>query len=121
MALGWPLVATAEDSAESTQAIPPSAQEVSPTEAAAPARMFDSVAEETASLADQRGAADTASLSEITAIGKVKDNVAENLTTGSNFITEGSFAGSNGFSTVLQNSGNNVLIQNATIVNVQVQ
>ncbi|MBS1132429.1 MAG: hypothetical protein H6R16_3431, partial [Proteobacteria bacterium] len=32
-----------------------------------------------------------------------------------------SFAGAAGFSTVVQNSGNNVLIQNATIINLRVQ
>lgn len=53
--------------------------------------------------------------------GAVSENQAYNLTTGSNLVTEGSFAGANGLSTVIQNSGNNVLIQNSTIVNLQVQ
>jgi len=53
--------------------------------------------------------------------GVVSDNQAYNLTTGSNTISEGSFAGSSGMPMVIQNSGNNVLIQNATILNVQVQ
>lgn len=53
--------------------------------------------------------------------GAVSENQASNLTTGSNLITDGSFAGANGLSTVIQNSGNNVLIQNSTIVNLQVQ
>ena len=53
--------------------------------------------------------------------GVVSDNQAYNLITGGNSISEGSFAGSSGMPTVIQNSGNNVLIQNATIVNVQVQ
>jgi hypothetical protein len=53
--------------------------------------------------------------------GVVADNKASNLTTGMNVISEGAFAGSSGLSTVIQNSGNNVLIQNATIVNVQVK
>lgn len=53
--------------------------------------------------------------------GVVSDNQAYNLNTGSNLVTDGSFAGSSGFSTVVQNTGNNVLIQNSTIVNVQVQ
>jgi len=53
--------------------------------------------------------------------GVVKDNYAKNLTTGSNQITAGAFAGSSGFSTTIQNSGNNVLIQNATILNIQMK
>jgi len=53
--------------------------------------------------------------------GVVSDNHAYNLTTGSNWITSGSFSDASGLSTVIQNSGNNVLIQNPTIVNLQVQ
>lgn len=53
--------------------------------------------------------------------GNVYGNQASNLTTGTNLINEGSFAGASGVSTVIQNSGNNVLIQNSTIVNLQVQ
>lgn len=53
--------------------------------------------------------------------GSVRDNQAYNLNTGSNLIGESSFAGSNGFSTVIQNSGNNVLIQNSTILNIQIK
>jgi hypothetical protein len=53
--------------------------------------------------------------------GIVSDNQASNLTTGTNVISEGAFAGSSGLPTVIQNSGNNVLIQNATIVNVQLK
>ncbi len=53
--------------------------------------------------------------------GVVADNRAINVTTGGNYITEGAFAGTSGLPMVVQNSGNNVLIQNATIVNVQVK
>jgi hypothetical protein len=53
--------------------------------------------------------------------GVVADNQASNLTTGTNTISDGAFAGAAGLSTVIQNSGNNVLIQNATIVNVQLK
>lgn len=53
--------------------------------------------------------------------GMVHDNQAYNLTTGSNLVAEGSLSGASGFATVIQNSGNNVLIQNSTIVNVQVK
>jgi len=53
--------------------------------------------------------------------GVVADNHASNLTTGANVISDGAFSGSAGLPMVIQNSGNNVLIQNATIVNVQVK
>lgn len=51
--------------------------------------------------------------------GTVADNAAVHTLSGTNMITEGAFANSAGIPTAIQNSGNNVLIQNATIVNVQ--
>ena len=53
--------------------------------------------------------------------GMVGSNHASNLVTGANTISSGAFAGSAGLPMVIQNSGNNVLIQNATIVNVQIK
>jgi hypothetical protein len=53
--------------------------------------------------------------------GVVADNRASNLTTGNNVIAEGSFSGMVGLPLVVQNSGNGVLIQNATIINLQVK
>lgn len=53
--------------------------------------------------------------------GKLYDNQANANVTGSNYVTAGAFAGTSGFATVVQNSGNNVLIQNATILNVRMQ
>jgi hypothetical protein len=53
--------------------------------------------------------------------GVVTNNVASNLTTGMNVISEGAFSGSSGLPLIVQNSGNNVLIQNSTIVNVQLK
>jgi hypothetical protein len=44
-----------------------------------------------------------------------------NSITGGNNIGGGSFAGAHGFPIVIQNSGNGVLIQNATILNVTVK
>jgi hypothetical protein len=40
---------------------------------------------------------------------------------GSNYIANGSFANASGVPMVVQNSGSNVLIQNATIINVQMK
>lgn len=51
--------------------------------------------------------------------GAVKENIATNVVTGTNSIANGAFSNASGIPTVVQNSGNNVLIQAATIVNVQ--
>lgn len=51
--------------------------------------------------------------------GTVSNNSDTNVSTGMNSIGGGSFADSAGIPMVIQNSGNNVLIQNATIINVQ--
>jgi hypothetical protein len=51
--------------------------------------------------------------------GAVTGNVAANLTTGSNNISDSAFSNSAGVPVVIQNTGNNVLIQNSTIVNLQ--
>jgi hypothetical protein len=70
-------------------------------------------------LAGRRGGADV--LNDMKLKGVVSDNRAVNVTTGNNVISEGAFAGTTGLPMVVQNTGNNVLIQNATIVNVQVK
>jgi hypothetical protein len=51
--------------------------------------------------------------------GTVSDNHADHVITGYNTISAGSFQGAAGVPMVIQNTGNNVLIQNATIINVQ--
>ena len=53
--------------------------------------------------------------------GTVSNNSADHVMTGANAINSGSFSGAAGLPMVIQNTGNNVLIQNATIVNVQFQ
>jgi hypothetical protein len=53
--------------------------------------------------------------------GLVAGNAANNVITGMNSIREGAFANANGLPVVIQNSGSNVLIQNATIVNIQLK
>lgn len=50
--------------------------------------------------------------------GDVAGNGAYNNTTGGNYINAGSFSDSSGVINVIQNTGNNVLIQNATVVNL---
>ena len=71
-----------------------------------------------------RGSNDNINLSEVNTqlsdIGqnaKLDYNVVESSITGNNTVSNDAFAGATGFATVIQNSGNNVIIQNATIVN----
>lgn len=72
------------------------------------------------SLAENRGGqAIQMNLNDLDA--KLYDNQAIANITGSNYVTTGALAGATGFPTVVQNSGNNVIIQNATIINLQVQ
>jgi hypothetical protein len=71
------------------------------------------------SLAANRGGAQ---LSDMKLDGVVAENNAVAIgATGTNVISQGAFANSTGVPMVVQNSGNNVLIQNATIVNVEVK
>lgn len=51
--------------------------------------------------------------------GEVVDNHAENILSGSNTLSGDAFSSASGINTAIQNSGSNVLIQNATVVNVQ--
>lgn len=53
--------------------------------------------------------------------GGVNGNSAVNVMTGANTIDAGSFANMSGIPVVIQNSGANVLIQNATIINLQMK
>ena len=48
-------------------------------------------------------------------------NSGSSVTNGNNSIGDQAFSNSNGISTVIQNSGNNVIIQNSTIVNMTLQ
>ena len=74
-----------------------------------------------AALSRQRGGTDSGPVSDMKLNGVVSNNNASNLTTGNNLITDGAFTGVNGVPLVVQNSGNNVLIQSATIINVQLK
>jgi hypothetical protein len=71
-------------------------------------------------LSAQRGGQD-AQLSEIKAKSTVSENSAHHLTTGTNTITEGAFGHVSGMPMVIQNSGNNVSIQNSTVLNLQLR
>ena len=89
-----------------------------PTAAHAPLSDYD------LGLQRARGSGDTINIGEVNAqlsdIGQnatLDHNTVESSVTGSNTVSNGAFAGASGLATVIQNSGNNVIIQNATIVN----
>jgi len=69
----------------------------------------------------QRGGADTRIVNEQRLAATLSQNVASDLTTGNNAINDGSFLGASGFPMVIQNSGNNVIIQNSTILNLNLK
>ena len=71
-------------------------------------------------LEHERGRADTV-FNDTKLNGDVANNSAINVQTGSNTIDAGSFANMSGIPVVIQNSGANVLIQNATVINLQFQ
>jgi hypothetical protein len=64
-----------------------------------------------------RGGAEQ-NISEMRVRGTLQENAAYNLETGSNLITDGAFANTVGLPMTIQNSGNNVLIQNSTIIQI---
>ena len=94
----------------------------SPTWGAEDAQAFDSVFESktvpTDVMSAQRG---KAVLTIMDLDGTVAENAAMNNVTGTNIITGGSFTNAGGLTTTIQNSGNNVLIQNATILQLDVR
>jgi len=56
---------------------------------------------------------------EVDNVGTVEGNTANQVVTGDNRIDGGAFANAAGLTTVIQNSGSNVLIQNGAAVNVR--
>lgn len=93
-------------------------------EKGAPPDLLASATLDDAQLAKERGGAETPTPTDLhvnqnNSSGTVAGNVASQLTTGSNNIGDGAFSNSAGIPIVIQNSGNNVLIQNSTILNLQ--
>jgi hypothetical protein len=71
-----------------------------------------------AALGELRGGAETTT-NQMYLQGSTSGNSADRVATGSNSIGQGSFTGMSGIPLVVQNTGANVLIQNAVIVNVK--
>jgi hypothetical protein len=95
-----------------------------PVEAREPATSPDEFFSRTAPLevlATFRGGADLQEFNFVSVDGALHSNTAANTINGTNTITNGAFANATGMATAIQNSGNNVLIQNATIFRIQLQ
>lgn len=71
-----------------------------------------------ATLEEHRGGSDFVH-NDMTLTGTTSGNTAINVMTGTNTISGGAFSSMSGLPVVIQNSGANVLIQNALILNLQ--
>lgn len=68
-----------------------------------------------------RGTFDAETLGAAVLEATTVNNAVNGGVTGSNTVTEGSFGNAHGVVSLIQNSGNNVIIQNATVVNLTMQ
>lgn len=100
-----------------TAAAPPAQRPDAPAPAAT--SLFGAAAADD-ELERTRGGSDVTTI-DTTLNGAVSGNAASNVTTGWNVIQGGSFANMSGIPIVVQNTGANVLIQNATIINLQLK
>lgn len=78
---------------------------------------FETASMSSEDLDENRGAYSPSSASYL--LANSTNNSVNNSVTGGNVISEGAFNSSSGLVNVIQNSGNNVLIQSSTVVNVQ--
>jgi len=114
--LAAPQAAEVQAAASLPEAAPPVATQAAPSPLA---QAGDGPAPD-ARLERMRGGSDTP-WSDMKLSGTVANNAAVNVVTGSNIVTDSAFSNASGLPMVIQNSGANVLIQNATIVNVQIK
>lgn len=70
---------------------------------------------------DETRGGDGAIASDTRLNGTVTGNNAAHVASGANIIQSGSFANASGVPIVIQNTGANVLIQNATVINLQLK
>jgi len=70
-------------------------------------------------LAQQRGGQQVLNLMDVNA--KVYDNHAIDTISGNNYISDNAFSRASGVPIAIQNSGNNVVIQNSMILNLQMK
>ena len=77
--------------------------------------------DELASTRGLGGAGDFLQWNDMELDANLTDNIVHSSTNGDNSISHGAFSETGGFATVIQNSGNHVIIQNATIVNLTME
>ncbi|MFV8604084.1 hypothetical protein ACNRDG_07150 [Ralstonia pseudosolanacearum] len=119
----WPaaMAMAADDVPAADASLQPSVEAARPPVAAATVVQGFGQAVEASALEGYRGGTQPLyqTVNDARLSGTVTDNAAINVATGANIVRDGSFANASGIPTVIQNTGANVLIQNATIVNVQ--
>ncbi len=81
---------------------------------------FDSPPVTDERLAALHAGADTVS-NDMRLNGAVTGNATTDVVSGVNTISSGAFSNASGLPVAIQNSGSNVLIQNATIINIHMQ
>ncbi|WP_217363352.1 hypothetical protein [Duganella rivi] len=81
---------------------------------------FDSAPVSDERLAAMHAGADTVN-NDMLLNGAVTENTTSHVVSGANTISSGAFSNASGLPVAIQNSGSNVLIQNATIINIQMQ
>lgn len=72
-------------------------------------------------LAAHRGGQQDAFFNDMRSRASISQTSTTNVATGTNTISDGAFTNSNGLPMVIQNTGNNVIIQNSTILNLQLR
>lgn len=82
--------------------------------------MYTALSEELDNERGMGGVVDITTLNKMTVAANLSENLTYNNTTGFNIIDNGAFSTASGFNTIIQNSGNSVLIQDATIINVTI-
>lgn len=101
-------------------AAPAAAQMPTAMDSAPAPLAFTAAAADAATLDSYRGGSSQSQVhNDMTLAGTTADNTAQHVNTGNNAISAGAFANMSGMPVVIQNSGANVLIQNAVIVHVQ--
>lgn len=120
--------ASGQHASEAPRMAPPDAQVVRPVASAgagfaaagaATAKPAPGAAASPGELDGMRGAG--AQSADATSSATLTGNAATRVATGSNVIQSGSFANAAGLPVVIQNSGANVLIQNATVINLELK
>lgn len=109
--------------ADAGRAAPPAQRAPAPPAEPAPAAQASTLSGDVADddLLERSRGGDSRTLIDTRISGTLNGNSATNVSTGWNVIDGNSFANMSGIPIVIQNTGANVLIQNATIINLQLQ